>query len=83
LEGRDIFPIREETIATRVQALSPGYTERSEEFSFLLAKVESMRAEINRSDDRRCKAEERSDLLASAYSSVEKEIPKRKRARDE
>jgi predicted DNA-binding protein (MmcQ/YjbR family) len=42
-----------------------------------------MRAEIARSDDRRRKAEERSDLLARAYSLVEKEIPKRKRARDD
>jgi hypothetical protein len=81
--SRDNLPIREGTLVTCIQALSRGYTERSEEVNFLRAEVESMRAEIARSDDRRRKAEERSDLLASAYSLVEKEIPKRKRARDD
>jgi hypothetical protein len=65
--GRDVLPIREETIATCIQAISRGYNERSEEVSPLRAEVELMRAEIARSDVRRRKAEERSDLLASAY----------------
>jgi tRNA A37 N6-isopentenylltransferase MiaA len=81
--GRDNIPIREGTLVTFIQALSRGYTERSEEVTSLRAEIASMRAEIASSDDRRRKAEERSDLLASAYSLVEKEIPKRKRARDD
>ena len=80
---RDDIPIRDGTIVTCIKALSRGYTERSEEVQFLRVEVESMRAAIARSDDRVRKEEERSDLLASAYSLVEKEIPKRKRARDE
>ena len=80
---RDDIPIREGTIVTCIKALSRGYTERSEEVQFLRVEVESMRAAIARSDDRERKAEARSDLLASAYSLVEKEIPNRKRARDE
>jgi hypothetical protein len=82
LGGRIILPVREETIATCIQALYRGYTERSEEVSSLRAEVESLRAEITRSDERRTKAKECRDLPASAYSLVEKEIPKRKRARD-
>jgi hypothetical protein len=38
--GRDILPIREETIATCIQELSSGYTEGSEEVSSLRAEVE-------------------------------------------
>jgi hypothetical protein len=81
--NRENVPIREEAIVTCIQALSRGYADYSEENRILRAEVESLQTALARSEDRVHKAEERSDLLASAYSVVEKELPKRKRAREE